>query len=361
MFVLHVGPHKTATTWMQMNLHHNADALEKVGWLYPQTGERVVIAHHDLSDNPKEIMRDGSGKVLAFRRIAERAKAGNLDIVLSSEGFRKWKPVHLKKLQKIMAPHEMRIVYTVRDPVSLVYSLWAQMVKTGGPRPFPEYYQQQIDKARKSRALNPLAELQRLSRVKGAELTVLLYDEIRRQDSDIFDVFTRQVLGTGQLPHVEADGANEREPLEMTEFMRLMLVRMGRWKGKERVNIGRVFKHMLTGGAKKEIIDAVGAVKAALCTITIDRDDRKLAAIERRIVKLFSDRMIPPPREKIFLTGQAAFDYYDGDVLAADPKVKALLDDLTRKFRPGGLRMRVANAARSSLMGWRRLINRFRR
>ena len=29
MFVLHVGPHKTATTWIQTNLHANAGALEK--------------------------------------------------------------------------------------------------------------------------------------------------------------------------------------------------------------------------------------------------------------------------------------------------------------------------------------------
>ncbi|MGS7457465.1 hypothetical protein, partial [Mycobacterium tuberculosis] len=63
MFVLHVGPHKTATTWLQRNFHHNAGALEKAGWLYPQTGERVAVAHHDLSDNQKEILDDGSRKV----------------------------------------------------------------------------------------------------------------------------------------------------------------------------------------------------------------------------------------------------------------------------------------------------------
>ena len=75
MFVLHVGPHKTATTWMQTNLHFNAAALEKAGWLYPQVGERVVIAHHDLSDHPAEILDDGSRKSAAFRRIADKAAA----------------------------------------------------------------------------------------------------------------------------------------------------------------------------------------------------------------------------------------------------------------------------------------------
>jgi len=357
MFVLHVGPHKTATTWMQTNLHYNAATLEKAGWLYPQVGERVVIAHHDLSDHPAEILDNGGRKVAAFRKIAGKAAAGNLNILLSSEGFSKWRPQHLKRLQEIMSPHEFRIVYTLRDPVSLVYSLWAQKVKTGGPKSFPEHYEEQIRKAGRSRVLDPLADLQKYREIENASLRILLYDEIARQGRDIFDVLTEDVLAIGRLPHVEADSANEREPLEMTEFMRTMLVRMGRWKGKERVNIGRVFKHMLTGATRSAIIKAVAEAPEARRMTTIDRSHLKM---ERKILKNFSAFMVPPPGEKLFLEGEATFDYYDDNVLAADPRVKALLDDLTNKFRPGGFRMTVANLARSWLMGWRRLVNRFR-
>jgi hypothetical protein len=360
MLILHVGPHKTATTWMQTNLHYNAPALEKAGWLYPQTGERVVIAHHDLSDNPGQILEEDSRKAAAFRKIAEKAAAANLNILLSSEGFSKWRPQHLKRLQEIMAPHEMRIVYTLRDPVSLTYSLWAQKVKTGGPKSLPQHYDEQVRKAGKSRSLDPLTDLMKYREIENARLTVLLYDEIVRQGRDIFDVLTEDVLSIGTLPHAERGTANEREPLEMTEFMRAMLVRMGRWKGGERVNIGRVFKHMLTGSTRREIIDAVAGVPQARRTMTIRRDDDAFLAMERKLLKKFSAQMVPPPGEKLFLEGEAKFDYYDNTVLDADPKVKALLYDLTQKFRPGGFRMTVANLARSSLMGWRRLVNRFR-
>lgn len=360
MFVLHVGPHKTATTWMQTNLHANAAALEKAGWLYPQTGERVVIAHHDLSDNPKEILDENSKLVASLKKIIDTAAAGNLNILLSSEGFSKWRPPHLKRLKELVEPHEMRIVYTLRDPVSLVYSLWAQKVKTGGPKSFPEHYADQVGKAGKSRALDPFADLEKYREIEGTELTVLLFDEIRRQNRDIFDVLTEDVLKVGRLPHVEDGNANERESLEMTEFMRAMLVRMGRWKGGERVNIGRVFKHMLTGSTRSAIVEAVAAVPQAQRVMVVDRDDDALLKMERRIAKRYAGAMVPPPGAKLFLEGKAEFAYYDDKVLAADPKVKALLDDLTQKFRPGGLRMTLANAARSSLMAWRRLVNRFR-
>jgi hypothetical protein len=360
MFVLHVGPHKTATTWLQRNFHHNAAALEKAGWLYPQTGERVAIAHHDLSDNQKEILDPGSRKVARIRKILDRAAEKNLNILLSSEGFDKWRPNALAKLRELVAPHELKIVYTLRDPVSLVYSIWAQKVKTGGPKSFPEHYDEQVRKAGKSRSLDPLSDIDKFAGVENSTLTVLLYDEIRRQDRDIFDVFCEDVLGVGKLPHDDVGSANDREPLEMTEFMRAMLVRMGRWKGGERVNVGRVFKHMLLDSTRKDIVAAVTEVPQARRTMTVPRDDEALLRMERKLLKKYASIMVPAPGPKLFLEGPARCDYYDEKVLEADPRVKALLDELTRKFRPGGIRMRMAGAARTALTGWRRLANRFR-
>ncbi|MCB1447005.1 MAG: hypothetical protein KDJ87_14755 [Rhizobiaceae bacterium] len=360
MFVLHVGPHKTATTWLQRNFHHNAAALEKAGWLYPRMGERVAIAHHDLSDNQKEILDAGGRKAAEFRKIVEKARERKLNVLLSSEGFDKWRPNALAKLGEIVSPDDFRIVYTLRDPVSLVYSIWAQKVKTGGPKSFPEHYEEQVRKGGKSRFLDPLSDIEKFAGVADSSLTLLLYDEIRRQGRDIFDVFCEDVLGIGRLPHDAAGDANERESLEMTEFMRATLLRMGRWKGGDRVNVGRVFKHMLLDSTRREIVEAVAAVPAARRTMTVEREDETLSRMERKLLRKFGPAMVPAPGDKLFIEGAAHFDYYDDKVLEADPKVRALLDDLTRKFRPGGLRMRLAGAARTALMSWRRLANRFR-
>lgn len=360
MFVLHVGPHKTATTWLQRNFHHNASALEKAGWLYPKTGERVAVAHHDLSDNQKEILDDAGRKAAQFRRIVERARERELNVLLSSEGFDKWRPNALAKLREIVGPDEFRIVYTLRDPVSLVYSIWAQKVKTGGSKSFPEHYQEQVRKGTKSRFLDPLSDIEKFAAVESSGLTLLLYDEIRRQGRDIFDVFCEDVLKINGLPHDTTAGANERDSLEMTEFMRAMLVRMGRWKGGDRVNVGRVFKHMLLESTRKEIVAAVAAVPEARRTMVLQRDDEALLAMERKLLAKFRSSMVPAPGEKLFIEGAASVDYYDDKVLSADAGVAALLDDLTDKFRPGGLRMRLAGAARYLLMGGRRLLNRFR-
>jgi len=360
MFVLHVGPHKTATTWLQRNFHHNAGALEKAGWLYPQTGERVAVAHHDLSDNQKEILDEGSRKAAQFRKIIERADEKKLNVLLSSEGFDKWRPNALAKLREIVAPHELKIVYTLRDPVSLVYSIWAQKVKTGGPKSFPEHYDEQVRKGGKSRSLDPLSDIDKFAAVENSTLTVLLYDEIRRQDRDIFDVFCEDVLGTGRLPHDTSVDANDRQPLEMTEFMRAMVLRAGRWKGGDRVNVGQIFKHMVGDATRERIVAAVSAVPQARRSTTIARDDETLVKMERRLLKKYGAVMVPAPGDRLFLEGPASFDHYDVEMLEKDPGVRGLLDDLSQKFRPTGIRMRFANAARGALMTWRRLTNRFR-
>lgn len=361
MLVLHVGPHKTATTWLQSNFHRNARALEKAGWLYPMTGERVRIAHHDLSDNAKDILDPQSRKVALLTRVAERARAGNLNVLLSSEGFRHWTPSQIKALQKIFAPHEIRIVYCLRDPVSLLYSFWAQGVKTGSSASLPEFYARQKSQGKKSRVFNPLREIGRFTRAARGNLTVLLYDEIRKSGRDIFDVFAQDILGVSGLDKEPARGKNEQQPIEMTEFMRLVLKRIGTWKAKGQVNIGRVFQHMLTDARRMEIIATVGACRPkADRLLVVERDQRFLDRLEQKLLRQYRDAMIPAPGEKLFLTGPAALTYLDEAALLENAGVKGELSRISRRFRPGGLYMWVANWSRFWLVQWRRLTNRFR-
>jgi hypothetical protein len=362
MFLLHVGPHKTATTWLQQNFHHNIKALEKAGWYYPQTGERVRVAHHDLSDDPDDILDPKSRKVRELKAIARKSHDKGLNVLLSSEGFRNWKPQQLKALQAIMAPHEMRIVYCLRDPASLLYSFWAQQIKTGSKNSFPQFSKRQFRRPRASRILNPALEVDSLAKLKNTSLTLLLYDEIVRQKRDIFDVFATEVLQIGLLEHAQDVSANERQPLEMTEFMRLMLVRIGTWRQEAEVNIGRVFHYMLGDRSRERIIRSVGAVEDARRTITISRDRPVFRKVERLLLKKYRSLMVPQPSEgPLFLDGEQLCTYYDGDVLEADPAVKRLLDEFSNKFRPGGLRLWVMGWSRFWLTLWRRIVKFFRR
>jgi hypothetical protein len=356
MIVLHVGPHKTATTWLQYNFHHNIKALAQAGWLYPQTGVRVRVAHHDLSDYPDKILDDKSPLVAEFRRIADKASKRNLDILLSSEGFRHWRPEHLARLKAIMAPHELHVVYCVRDPASMLYSFWAQQVRTGTQASFPDFVDKQFSRPLRSKILNPLSEITPLAEMADIRLSILLYDEIRRQGRDIFDVFVSDILRIAPLPHSDDARANDRQPIEMTEFMRLVLIHIGRWRDGADVNIGRVFHYMLPRSKERKIVAAVAAVADARRTLAIDRSRTVFRKVERDLLAIYRPLMVPAPeRDRLFLDGPESCVYYDGAALEADPAVARLIDNVCNTFRPGGLHLWVMNWSRFWLSLYRRI------
>jgi hypothetical protein len=207
-----------------------------------------------------------------------------------------------------------------------------------------------------------LLEIKRLSAVAGSSLTLLLYDEIQRQKRDIFDVFVADIMRIASLPHVDAAQANERQPLEMTEFMRLMLVRIGTWKEEADVNIGRVLHYMLGTKNRQRIIKTVAHVSGARKVIVVDRRTPVFRRIERALFRKYRTLMVPrPASRRIFLRGREECAYYDGDILLADRHVTRLLDEMTAKFHPGGLRLWVMGWSRFWLTLWRRIVKFFRR
>ncbi|MDO6962771.1 sulfotransferase domain-containing protein [Rhizobium alvei] len=361
MLLLHVGPHKTATTWLQTNFHHNVTALEGAGWLYPLTGERVRIAHHDLSDNPREIEQPDSRKVQELIRIGKRAKARNLNILLSSEGFRHWTPSQIRLLQKHLQQPDLHIVYGLRDPVSLLYSFWAQQVKSGTTLTFPQFVQRQRKRPGRVRLLDPRKEIARFARMRKARLTLLAYDRIRKGERDIFDVFAQDVLGVPSLEMVDRAAVNEREPLELTEFMRLVLKRMD-GKGKtSSVKIGQLFKYMLGTEMKQKIISTIAAVPAARRTLVIDRDSPKLQRIEEQLLRRYRAKIHPAPGDEgLFLHGKVEFAYYDEEELLKTSEVSRLVGTIAWKFRPSGLHVMTAAMTRFWLIVWRRFLKLFR-
>ncbi len=361
MLVLHVGPHKTATTWLQTNFHQNARLLRAKGWLYPQTGERVRIAHHDLSDFPKQILDPDSRKVAEFKRIAAQSQKHGLNVLLSSEGFRNWKPRHLKALQAIFHPHPLHIVYTLRDPVALLYSFWAQKVQTGAKAGLPAFVTRQLSRPGHSIFLNPLIEVRRLAAIPEAQLSLLALDAIQLAGHDIFDVFVSDILKLEPLEKVTRERVNERHPIEMTEFMRLLIIRAGKWRGRDQLNIGRVFRYLVTSAKKRQIIEAVKAVGSARKTLEMERRLRCVVRAERLLLARYRDRIVPTPEgDRLFPSGTTSFVYYDEAILEQDPTVRRLVDELQQRLRPKGLAMRAANLAKSVMIGWRRFLKKLR-
>lgn len=360
--VMHIGPHKTATTYMQSNFKHHADGLRQRGWLYPAIGERVGSAHHDLSDQGSQFVRRAGPRYEDFRRVIAKADAEELDVLLSSEGFRKWKPAHFQAIQDVIGARKLHLVYALRDPLDMFYSFWAQKVKTGMVLSLPERMEKHFPDPMRSHLLNPLVEIEPLVRNTTADLTILLYDELRRRKLDIYSVFMEEVLGIRDLPPAERPSSNERLPIEMTEFIRLLSVENEAFGGRGRLHMGDAIRYLFSAEEKAEVLRVMAvAAPTARRIEEIPRENRDFVAVENRLVEKLGSRMYPPPEDgRLFSREPARWVHYDQAELRKVPDVAAFLEKARRKTRSNNPAVIAANLTKSLIIRGRAIRKLFR-
>jgi hypothetical protein len=362
--VVHVGPHKTGTTYLQTNFSLRAQALRAEGWLYPAIGERIAAAQHDLAERGREFL-DGRGRAVRdFRSVLRRADADGLNVLLSSESFRRWRPAHFKALAEAAAPRALHLVYTLRDPLDALHSAWAQRVRGGATEGLPQWLERHFAAPPATSRLDPMAELGPLSARAGAACTILLYDRLRREERDLFTHFLQTVLGVGGVAAAR-QSANARWPIELTEFLRLLVISHGRPRGRGEhrpgVDPGFVLDHLFGRDEKQAIVAAVAAAGEARRTLDISRTTPRYGAIEARLIARVGALMSPPPEDgAIFPREPAHWTYYDEATLGRSPAVAALLADAARRMRPGNPALFAADLGKRALIGWRIVRKRFR-
>ena len=135
--VLHVGAHKTATSFLQGLCYHNHDLLASAGIFYPRIGPN--LAHHALAaawqkmtDLPEDFFSQSSPDQLWDDLVRDYAKRDGT-VFLSAENFsRVWpQPIDMADLARRLAPFdEVKLVYTLRQQVELIPSIWSQVSKS---------------------------------------------------------------------------------------------------------------------------------------------------------------------------------------------------------------------------------------
>src|SRR6476619_712239 len=135
--VAHVGPPKTATTYIQRALDANGDVLARHGVYLPRAGrselaQKAVTHHHlawELAGSPRFRPAQGGWDALAD----ELADVDAETVLLSSEIFaladvRGVGDTLERRLRSL--GRQVTVVFVVRDPLSLINSAYGQQVKT---------------------------------------------------------------------------------------------------------------------------------------------------------------------------------------------------------------------------------------
>ncbi len=132
-FILHVGPHKTGTSYLQEAFVRTRPLLAERGVLYPATWGRT--AHHGLP----ELLRGGADLRLK-RQFAELCMSGYPVVLISVEGLATLPRPAVERLQTLIGPgNPVRIVFYARSWADRLPSHWKQATREGATQSLPEY------------------------------------------------------------------------------------------------------------------------------------------------------------------------------------------------------------------------------
>lgn len=125
---VHIGGHKTASTYIQKWCSEQADVLRDRGLIYPATGRDFLFGHHGLVD--VACSRDDYSRTMRSLEMELEATQG--DVIISSENFEFLQAKEIDVLLSLFDVEEIKVIYYYRNWTPLLYSMWQEDVKHGG-------------------------------------------------------------------------------------------------------------------------------------------------------------------------------------------------------------------------------------
>lgn len=205
--VLHIGAHKTATSYLQSLFHFNRDRLAAAGVFYPQTSPKHH-GQHGLSQlwltemNLPELGQDRIDPETLWQETVLRPYAdGPGTVFLSSETFCRFSPqkVDMADLaDRLRAFDTVQIVYTMRRQTDLIPSIWGQGARTHRPatlRPFVKAAYTDLGISGVSLDHGAIYD-HLLTGFAPEQITLLVYENFKSTPGGIGQVFL-DLLGSG--------------------------------------------------------------------------------------------------------------------------------------------------------------------
>jgi hypothetical protein len=281
-YIVHIGPPKTGSKFLQSQLFHARAELLKRGICYPDVWwtHDDEIMHVSLMERLKR--GDNSSLRAQFSAIN---KSGYRFVVLSCEGFDDLRERELELLRDAIGNNPIEIVHYCRRWSEMIPSVWRMRIMMGRFLTFPEHYASFFVDPTGMGELNYSLVWRRFENIFGRDsLRLVSYSNLRKARVDLFIHFCDTFLGLGDAPVVAPQliQHNVSPTTEETEILRALnylnylktarvslLMRVKFYALRSRLNLDPIVALMVDDRAACEIRDDAEAWKAswtAMCT-----------------------------------------------------------------------------------------------
>jgi len=150
--VLHIGPRKTGTTFLQRVLQQLAPDLSSQGVLYPthyrgdedynHVGAVTDLTHNEETrESNRWTGRDGSD----WQGLEDQVRAFDGDVILSAEMIGGLRPPAAQRMLDLLDAREVDVVITMRDLGRIFPSSWQQHVRNTHTEPYRSYIRRRAE------------------------------------------------------------------------------------------------------------------------------------------------------------------------------------------------------------------------
>ena len=327
--ILHVGPHKTGTTYIQKRLVEDRELLhERLGLLYPRAGQTFQFGHHVVVPL---FHHEAAGDSSVLRELKEEVRHSRVAL-LSSEKFSKLEGADFVRVREHFADCDIRVVVYLRVRSELLVSRWGASIKHGADHSFPEYLARALVAPHASPVIDQGKLLDTVSSVFGRpSLQILIY----RRDVDLYAEFVERVLESDSFAAASVgrnEPVNVALPVHVTECIRLLNNRAKRDGVRDRRSVPRRFMVCYrSGGLTAEMDRFRRAFDANASVMTIAGVDALFEAQDREMMRTYGANVAGGARDACFPESRTREVRYLRDLdAAADGEVKEIVGRVHR-------------------------------
>lgn len=221
---LHVGPHKTGSSYLQLKLLHGRETLESNGISYPDSFFHVYGHHYLYVD----MFRKNNSA--AFLNEIKEINDYPGDVILSSENFSTQPEIFFRKIKELFSYDEIKVIYFYRAPSDRIYSYWQEQIKHGSHLTFSEFTNAKFCKPYQDKDLNYILFFNMVKNIFGTNsLVVIDYKKSLKNSSAVYDFFSS--VGLPPIIPDQKELVNTGLDYEVIEIIRTLNTRYSLTKG----------------------------------------------------------------------------------------------------------------------------------
>jgi hypothetical protein len=323
-YVIHIGPMKTASTYLQRCIGGAAEDLKTHDVYVPR--ELTNGVHLNVHNPVLNALRNKERFDKMKPKVAAVNAAGHGTVLLSSEFFVFATPERLLRLRELLGTDDVTIAYMCRRWSDRITSLCFQSVFYGHTRTLPEFAARLMAGEDDEGDLDYALVWQRWADVFGRDaLKIVPFSNIVDGKADIFDRFCTDVLGITDVPEPPQMGRKawvSSEPQE-AELVRALNVIHAQHGGRVDPAMYRGFRAL---SKKLDLAPLFDAVAECECSFVLDDRNPSLDAVYARL-EGFADRLSSTRDGAHMFTRKARkASYFGQDYLLRDGVLERLRD-----------------------------------